>query len=218
MSRLFNIDNPFMQFLSRMFDLIVLNVVFILSCIPIITIGASLSALYSVTLKMVRGTDSYVIKGYFKAFAANFKQSTLMWLLFAALFFFLRFDYTIAASQNSGMFQTVRILLLMVILVLAAAFFYVFPIASHFVCTTKQLIRNSFLMSIGHLPYTAVLFVYCGVVIFLASRSTSLFGGVMGVSMICGFSVTAYFFSIIFSKIFKKYEPEESDEENNILE
>ena len=48
MNRLFNIDNPVMQFLSKMFDLIVLNLIFILSCIPIITIGASISALYYV--------------------------------------------------------------------------------------------------------------------------------------------------------------------------
>ena len=60
MNRLFNIDNPVMQFLSKMFDLVVLNLIFILSCIPIITIGASISALYYVCLKMLRGEDPYI--------------------------------------------------------------------------------------------------------------------------------------------------------------
>lgn len=68
MNRLFNIDNPVMQFLSKMFDLIVLNLIFILSCIPIITIGASISALYYVCLKMLRGEDPYIWQNFWKSF------------------------------------------------------------------------------------------------------------------------------------------------------
>lgn len=57
MSRFFNPDNPIMEFIAKIFDLILLNLLFIFSCVPIITIGASTSALSYVTLKMVRGED-----------------------------------------------------------------------------------------------------------------------------------------------------------------
>ena len=60
MSRFFNPDNPIMEFIAKIFDLILLNLIFIFSCVPIITIGASTSALSYVTLKMVRGEDSYI--------------------------------------------------------------------------------------------------------------------------------------------------------------
>lgn len=213
MSRLFNLENPFMQFLSKVFDLIVLNIIFILTCIPVFTIGASLSALYDVSLKMVRKRDTYVIKGYFHAFVSNFKQSTIIWIFCVFLFFFFQYDYMIITSQNSIGFQVVRILFFMVLFILIAAFFYIFPIASHFVCTIRQLIRNAFLMSLGHLPYTLIFFVYYAAVYFIATRSVTLLGGAIAISMICGFSVTAYLFSIIFSRIFKKYEPEESEED-----
>ena len=97
----------------------------------------------------------------------------------------------------------------MIILVLAAAFLYVFPIIAHYVCTTRQAIRNAFLMCMGHLPYTLIMFVYFGIIGFLLFFSTKTFGFVIAISMICGFSITAYICNICFSRIFKKYDPEE---------
>lgn len=208
MSRLFNLDNPFMQFLSKICDLLILNVIFIFSCIPLFTIGAALSALNAVTLKMVRHEEPYIVKGFFKAFAANFKQSTIVWLLSIIVFLFLRYDYTIAVSLNNSLFQGIRILLFMIILIFAAAFLYVFPIISHYVCTTKQAVRNAFMMSLGHFPYTLIMFAYFALISFLLSASTTTLGFVIAYSMICGFSATAYFFCILLNRIFKKYDPE----------
>lgn len=77
MSRFFNPDNPIMEFIAKIFDLILLNLLFIFSCVPIITIGASTSALSYVTLKMVRGEDPYIWQNFWKSFRQNFKQGTL---------------------------------------------------------------------------------------------------------------------------------------------
>lgn len=213
MSRLFSLENPFMQFLSKICDLLILNVVFIFSCIPLFTIGASLSALNTVALKMVRQEEPYIVKGFFKAFASNFKQSTIVWLLCVVVFVFFRYDYTIASSMQGDVFRIIQLLLLMIILVFAAAFLYVFPIIAHYICTTKQAIRNAFLMSLAHLPYTLLMFVYFAVIGFLLSFSTTTFGFVIGISMICGFSVTAFLCCILFNRIFKKYDPKEETEE-----
>ncbi|GLG04679.1 hypothetical protein ACI3DN_04255 [Sellimonas catena] len=110
------------------------------------------------------------------------------------------------------MFRVIQLLLLMIILVFAAAFLYVFPIISHYICTTKQAVRNAFLMSIGHLPYTLIMFAYFALIGFLLTASTTTFGLVIAISMICGFSVTAYMCCILFNRIFKKYDPEEEKE------
>ena len=64
MSGFFNMDSPVMRFLSRVCDLMILNFMCLICCIPIVTIGASVTALYSVTLKMVRGEESYIFKGF----------------------------------------------------------------------------------------------------------------------------------------------------------
>ena len=152
MNRLFNIDNPVMQFLSKMFDLIVLNLIFILSCIPIITIGASISALYYVCLKMLRGEDPYIWQNFWKSFRQNFKQSTVVWLLFLAAVVILGMDFYIINSQDTTIFAIIRVALWIVCGILACIFIYVFPIISHFVCTTKQAIKNAVLMTVGHFP------------------------------------------------------------------
>ena len=212
MNRLFSLDNPFMQFLSKICDLLILNVIFIFSCIPVFTVGAALSALNSVALKMVRHEEPYIVKGFFKAFAANFKQSTIVWLLSIVVFLFFRYDYTITVSLNGSLFRIVQILLFMIILIFLAAFLYVFPIISHYICTTKQAVRNAFMMSLGHFPYTLVMFAYFALIGFLLSASTTTFGFVIAISMICGFSVTAYLFCILFNRIFKKYDPEPEQE------
>ena len=93
MSSFFNMDSPIMRFLSRVCDLIILNLLAIACCIPIVTAGASITALFSVTLKMVKGEESYIFKGFFKGFKENFKQSTIIWLILLVLGLFLFIDY-----------------------------------------------------------------------------------------------------------------------------
>ena len=66
MSRLFSLENPFMQFLSKVCDMLILNVVFIFSCVPLFTIGASLSALNTIALKLVRREEPYIVKDFSK--------------------------------------------------------------------------------------------------------------------------------------------------------
>lgn len=152
MSRFFTPDNPVMEFIAKIFDLVILNLIFIFSCVPIITIGASTSALSYVTLKMVRGEDPYIWRNFWKSFRQNFKQGTLVWIFSILIFIFLGMDFYIINSQNTSLFAVVRILLWIVCAVALSVFLYVFPVISHFVCTTKQALKNALLMTFGHLP------------------------------------------------------------------
>ena len=77
MGRLFDTDNIVWRFLGRVADLVILNFLFLLCSIPIVTIGASWTALYSVTLKAVKNEESYIAKGFLEGFKENFKQSTI---------------------------------------------------------------------------------------------------------------------------------------------
>lgn len=209
MNRLFNPDNIVMQFLSMIYDLVVLNVLFIISCIPIITIGASTSALYYVSLKMLRGEAPYIGRNFWKSFRENFKQATLIWLMFLAAGGLLVGDFLIIHSLNTGIFAVVRVVLWIICAILVSMFLYVFPFISHFKCTTKQALKNSFLLAIGQLPYTLLLIVLHGAIPFIATRSVKLFSVFGMVEMICGFSVIAFTACIFFDRIFKKFEPEE---------
>ena len=82
---MFRLNSPVMQLMARLFDLILLNLVFLLCCVPVVTIGASCTALHTVCLKYADGDEPPVLGTFFTAFRKNFVQSTLSWLvLFAA--------------------------------------------------------------------------------------------------------------------------------------
>lgn len=212
MNRLFNIDNPIMQFISKIFDLVILNLIFVLSCIPVITIGASLSALYYVSLKMVRGEDPYIWQNFWKAFRQNFKQSTIVWVFYLLIITLIGMDFYIINSQDIVLFAVMRVCLWVVCAFLLSMFLYVFPIISHFVCTTKQALKNAAFMTMGHLPYTIILLAVCGLILYLCTVSVTTFALVIVLSGICGFSVVAFTYCILFDRIFKKYEPGEDSQ------
>ena len=80
-----------MRFLSKVADMIILNILFLITCIPIFTIGASMTALYYVTLRMVSGEEGPVSKDYFRSFKQNFRQATVIWLILMSSCWYMTF-------------------------------------------------------------------------------------------------------------------------------
>ena len=76
MGHFFSMDNKFFTFMGRVADLCILNIICLICCIPIVTAGASITAMYYVTLKMVRNEEAYIVRSFFKSFKENFKQAT----------------------------------------------------------------------------------------------------------------------------------------------
>ena len=109
MDRLFNMDNKFFTVMGRVADLIMLNVVFLICCLPIVTIGASLTALHYVTLKMARNEESYIIRSFFKSFKQNFKQATVINLIMLAVAAILYMDLRIVGNIGGTMSQVLYI-------------------------------------------------------------------------------------------------------------
>lgn len=154
MGRFFSMDNKFFTFMSRVADLMMLNVVFLICCIPVVTIGASCTAMYYVTLKMARNEESYIIKSFFKSFKENFKQSTIIWLIMLVAGIILLMDFRITGQMKSTLTTVMRYGLMVVAVVYAFVLSYIFPILSKFVNSIKNTFKNSLFMSIRHLPYT----------------------------------------------------------------
>ena len=112
MGKLFNLDSPFMQFMNRVADLMWLNILFVICCIPVITIGPSLTAMYYITLKMVRNEESYITKGFFKSFRQNFLQATILWIMLLAILAVLFVDWRILIMQSGELPEILRLLLI----------------------------------------------------------------------------------------------------------
>ena len=78
MNRFFNLDNPVWRFVGNIADMFLLSLLWYLSCLPLFTAGAATTAVYYVTLKLVRNQEGYTFASFRKSFALNFKQGTLI--------------------------------------------------------------------------------------------------------------------------------------------
>lgn len=207
MGRFFNLDSPLMQFLSKMADLMLLNILTLLLCIPIITAGDAVCALYYMTIKMVKGEDCYIVRGYFKSFRENFRQATLIWLAVLLIGIILAGDVLILRNSDIAFGNVLMVLIMVVAVVYLFTVTYLFPVLSRFDNTIKNTVRNSFLMSVLNFPKTILLVLInlAPVVLLLLTYQAMPF------LFMFGFSVPAYVCSMLFVKIFKRFEPEEEN-------
>ena len=100
--KFFDIDGPLMQGLTKVADLMILNFLTILCCIPVVTAGAAFTALHYQVLRMVRNEDTYVARGFFKSFKENFWQATIIWILILISVVFIVFDYLVIGFSEEG--------------------------------------------------------------------------------------------------------------------
>mgnify|MGYP001019452691 CR=1 FL=1 len=85
MNNIFNPDNKFFSFMGRVADLMILNLLCIVCCIPVVTAGPAIAAMYYITLKMARNEESYVVKGFFHSFKQNLKQGIVIQIIMLLL-------------------------------------------------------------------------------------------------------------------------------------
>lgn len=126
MNKFFCPENPVIRFLSCFCDLMFTNALFIISSIPIVTIGASITAMYHVMFQLQDGTESYIYRMFFKSFKRNFRQSTCIWIPFLLLTAFFTGDlyiiYHVIDPSYSWIQFPVWFLLIMVFCIQVYAF------------------------------------------------------------------------------------------------
>lgn len=156
MAGIFRIDSPFAQFMTKLFDMVVLNIIFLICCVPIVTIGVSCTALHTMMLKIVGGEEPYIIKGFFKAFQENFVQSTISWIILLVAGGFLYVDSMMIAQMGTGDFA-MKIILGITSVVYIFILLYIFPIQARYKNTLCANYKNALLVAIRHLPKTVLL-------------------------------------------------------------
>lgn len=206
MKNLFHPENPAMRFLSHFYDLIVLNFLFIISCIPLFTIGAAISATYSLTFKIIDGEEPYIIKGYSKAFKENFKQATLLWLplLLAGIFFSADLFIIYFVIDSSYTFLQFPVWIFIFIIISLAI--YAFPLLSYYQCGTGQLLKNAVLLSIANFPTTVFIVVLHLGILYIASTSGRNLVIAGSLALFFGCAGMIYFCSLFLLRIFKRCE------------
>ena len=207
MGKIFDMDSPVMRVLNRVGDLMILNFLMIICCIPIITVGAAFTALYYVLLKIVRGEEGYLIKGFFKSFKANFRQATLLWLIMLLVLVVYVGDCVIFNYSALEFPKALMIAVVVVAMLLLMMAVYVFPLQARFENSIKNTLKNSLILAFVNLPKTILMIVCYAIplVIIYFSDYALVF------VIMFGISAPAYAATCLYSGIFKKLEPESEE-------
>ena len=213
-------DSGFNRFLTRTFDMLLLSVLTFVCCLPIITIGAAVSALYDVTIRIVLNKDHTILKEYFKAFGRNFKKGTLIWLICVAGIAFVAANFYLM-SVVVDIDQTIRMVIFIIMIIVTVLFafvlIYVFPLQARFENSVMTTIKNALFISIVQCPRSIGLLFMNVVVVILGIISPS----VVPMLILVEFSLVAYITARTMVKIFGilgdaeargEYVPKEEDE------
>lgn len=185
MNRSLSTDNPIMNFLTIVCDIVILHFLWLLTSLPILTIGASTTALYYTTMKCIRNGQGGVVKLFFKSFRENFKQATGIGVLALLAGALCAFDMWFAVSRN---IKSMLVIFTIMSLIYLFTVLYVFPLQAQFENTVKATIKNAFLMSIKNLPWTLLM-----VAITAAIAAGCYFSStVLGLMLICVAGLHAY--------------------------
>ena len=200
--------------MGKVADLCLLNLVCLACCIPIVTAGAAITALYYVTLKMVRNEESYIFRSFFKSFKQNFRQATIIHLIMVAAAVLLYLDTNIVKAMGEPMSQIMSVIFAVFTLVYAMILLYLYPILAKFYNSVKNTFTNAILMAIRHLPYTIIMLIICALpllIFFVPSLQMQM--TLILLLLLFGMAVIAYLNSFFLVKIFDKYIPENSEED-----
>lgn len=210
--KLFSPDSRFMRAMSMLGDLLLLNLVFLICCVPVVTIGASLTALDTVAFRMARGAEGSVLSLFFRAFRQNFRRATGLWLLLLAAGGVAVLDIWLFAAF-SGALRLIEIPFVLLLIVTLFAAGYAFPLLSQFENTVKETLKNALALSLGYLPRTLVLTALNVFPAAVLLFDVYLFLNAGFIWVFLWFSAAAFFRAKLLKKVFAPYREERKEDE-----
>lgn len=211
MKDFFSLDNPFNRFMTLVFDIALLSILFAVCSLPVVTFGASAAALYSVMLRRVRNEEGAILKGFFQAFRENFRQGTIAGLIFIAVNLLMFLDYRlISVIQNVTLAAVSAAAIMMVVLMTAGVFAYVFPLIARYENSLRAAFNNAWRLAVINLPKTIVLVVLNNLPLLFLVLRTDIFVPFIMLWCFILAGTAAYINSKILRGIFDKLFPDET--------
>ena len=200
---MFRPDSLLIRFLTKICDLLFLNIMFVLSCVTIVFSGAAVASLYAVTLKMIRGQDYAPIKGFLRALRENFLPSFSTTIL-------LFVDVTLLAVLRGALYAetllmspTLFVLLAIITILLTALLSWLFPLLARFENTFSRHLNNAVRLSLVNLPVTFLLTTVNLLPLLLCLLIPPSLGVVFAFWLLFGFAAGAWVNSFYLNRIFE---------------
>ena len=212
MRKFFSDSNPVIRGLTKLADLMWLNALFIITSLPLFTIGAAASALYYESMRVVQGEEAYITRDFFKAFKNNFKYATIVWIVSAFLLLLFGYTFYVLGKSDLSYAHIAMGILGVPIILICFMLLYVFPIMSRFENTLMNTVINALLISLAQFPKTILMLAFSAVPILLVLSSLNWFP----LLILGGFAIVAYVNGSFMNKIFEKIQNKENDRQESV--
>lgn len=200
-------EHPFFEFMGTLGDWMILNVLFVVTSLPVITIGASLTSLYQVSLRRIRRESQYAAREYFNAFRKEWKESTKLWLFFLCTGIVLMFDVTYGQNLPGA----VNIGIGCMAVLWCFVFAYAFPLQARFQNSMKNTLWNACILALRNLPVTVVIIGLGSIPAVCIAMGPFTVMAVMPIFLVIGFSLIIWLNSLLLTVIFEKIEEENTE-------
>ena len=210
MGKIFNINNPFWTFMGKLVDVVVLHFIWLVCSLPVVTFGASTTALYYALLKDTRDEGAHYVRDFFKSFKQNLKQGIilgLIMLIFGAIMTFA-LQFYLRLEATSLLISIVKALAILVAIIYIMILQYVFALLARFDNTVKRTIQNAFVFSIRYIGWTILMILIMAAYIFVILWFMFI------PIMIPGYALVVFLDCYILNHIFKPYVKEQEPDED----
>lgn len=197
-------ESKLQQGLETFGNIFLVNILFLLFSIPIVTIGASLTAMYTVMLRIVRKEDSVTGSGFVKAFRKNFKKATVLWLMVMAACVVIYGELVYVANFSGVIVQFYSILVMVEAVLLAVTLPFLFPLVARYDNTVWNTIKNAFLLSVSNLGAWLKIALAWFAPIALSAYYPVLFFSTWYLWIIIGFGLIGFGTSHTVNRVFKR--------------
>ena len=201
--RFFSVDNPVWRFIRKIGYLWILNILWVLTSLPLVTIGASTTALFYACMKL-QGDEGYPTANYFRSFRENFRQATIIWLIYAAVGALLVYGLIFWNLMDGTTLRVGHAFAIAILIPYGLSLLYVFAIQAKFVNSVRDTIHYALILPIKHFGWTLQMVILVGVVIYL-NVTTIVWTNFLTLTV--GIGWIAYLLSIYFMRVFERYIP-----------
>ena len=199
-------DSGIMRVLSKICDIVCLNVLWLVCSLPIVTIGASTTALYTVMLKLVKNEEGYIFKGFLNAFKSNFKKSTIIWFILLLLGGVCFVDYRISEMMPETLGIVFKSIFLVLAFFLISVTIYSFALTARYENTIGATLKNALLLTVAKLPYTILMTALTVGAVVLSLWNTGILILTIPVWILIGTGLLAFINSHILRRGFRVFD------------
>lgn len=209
MNSLFHYDGYLNRILTKLMYIAELNLLFLICSIPVITVGASCTAMYTVLFRFVRNDEPDILKTFFKAFRENLKNASCIWAAMLAAAGTLAVNYYALYHMDGGWTEALRVFFNFIFIIWVMLWVYIFPAAAYYKNSVLGYFQFSIRVAIANLPVTAAIILIQAAILLAILFFAQYMQMAVILLICCVFSLPAYFSTGFLVKIFERFEDDD---------